>query len=346
MSVPTPPVHSASPPHSARKADHLRIAAGENALHAHPAGFDRFRLRHRALPGRDLHEVGLRTTLLGQTLSAPLIVSAMTGGTPDAQLINERLARAAARHGIGVVLGSGRPLLEDPSLLPTYRAPDRPPLLVANIGAAQILGAEGPAQAERLMELLDADALSIHLNPLQEAVQPEGEPYFGGMIEAIAATCHRLGATPVVVKEVGFGLCAEDVRELLDAGVAAIDVAGAGGTNWALVEGQRDPRAREIAEAFSDWGTPTADAVQHAQAVAPAAEIIASGGLANGVHAAVALALGATAAGLARQLLLAAQADRADHAVSVLIEQLRIATWLTGAPSTAALSRAHLEVST
>lgn len=346
MSVPSPPAPSADPPLATRKADHLRIAAGNDALHAHPAGFDRFRLRHRALPGRDLSDVQLATQLLGRQLSAPLIVSAMTGGTADAQLVNERLARAAARHGIGVVLGSGRPLLDDPSLLPTYRSTDRPPLLVANIGAAQLLGAEGPASAQRLVELLDADALSIHLNPLQEAVQPEGEPHFGGMSEAIATTCARLGGTPVVVKEVGFGLCGDDVRELLAAGVTAIDVAGAGGTNWALVEGQRDSRARDVAEAFGDWGTPTADALQHAQAVAPEAELIASGGIANGVEVATALALGARAAGLARQLLLAAQADRADHAVGVLIEQLRIATWLTGAPSCAALNRAHLEVAT
>lgn len=327
-----------------RKADHLRIAATDAALHLGSTGLERLRLRHRALPGRDLGDVDLTTHLLGRELRAPLLVSAMTGGTAEAGIVNRRLATAAAEHGIGLVFGSGRPLLQNESLLATYVGGDRPPLVLANIGAAQLLTAGGVEDAVRLVELLGADGLSIHLNPLQEAVQPEGEPYFAALIEQIAATCARLAPLPVAVKEVGFGLHAEDVRELVAAGVAAVDVAGAGGTNWALVEGQRDVRAKAVAQAFADWGTPTARAVREAAAAAGGrAQVIASGGITDGVQAATSLALGAQAAGLARQLLLAAQADRAGEEIAVLVEQLRIATWLTGAARSADLTPDHLE---
>lgn len=327
-----------------RKADHLRIAATDAALHRGSTGLEAFRLRHRALPRRDLTDVDLTTTLLGQELAAPLLVSAMTGGTAEAAVVNARLARAAARHGIGLVFGSGRPLLADPSLLHTYLGDDRPPLLLANLGAAQLLADDGLEAAERLVTLLGADGLSIHLNPLQEAVQPEGEPQFAGLLERIAAVCAHLAPIPVSVKEVGFGLHQDDVAELIGAGVVAVDVAGAGGTNWALVEGQRDPRAKSVAQAFADWGTPTAEAIRGAAAAAAGrAAVIASGGISDGVEAATSLALGASAAGFARHLLLAAQADRVDGEVAVLVEQLRIATWLTGAARSADLNPAHLE---
>ena len=161
-----------------RKADHLRIAAEPGVEHRIASGLEQVRLRHRALPERDLATVALATELLGVTLAAPLVVSAMTGGTAEAQELNRRLARAAAEHGIALVLGSGRALLEDPALLPTYRAAGagRPPLLLANLGAAQMREPDGPERAERLVEVLGADGLSVHLNPVQEAVQPEGEP--------------------------------------------------------------------------------------------------------------------------------------------------------------------------
>jgi isopentenyl-diphosphate delta-isomerase len=325
-----------------RKADHLRIAAGDDVAHAGGTGLERLRLRHRALPERDLADVSLETPLLGAQLGAPLLVSAMTGGTDEAGQINARLARAAAEHRLALVLGSGRPLLDDPSLLATYRGDDRPPLLLGNLGAAQVRGPEGPARAERLVELLGCDGLTIHLNPVQEAVQPEGEPQFSGVAAGIAAIVARLAPLPVVVKEVGFGMDAADVALLRDAGVAAIDVAGAGGTNWALVEGRRQARAEQVAAAFGDWGVPTAAALTEARAAAPALPLIASGGLRDGVDAAKALALGATAAGLARAFLLAARADAATDVAATLVRQLRIAVWAAGAASAAELSPAHL----
>jgi len=329
---------------SLRKADHLRIAAGGGVEHASPTGLAQVRLRHRALPERDLGDVSLATDLLGSRLAAPLLVSAMTGGTEAAEVVNRRLIRAASAHGIGLVLGSGRRLLEDPALLRTYRpeAGERPPLLLANLGAAQVRGPLGPERAERLVELLDADGLSVHLNPLQEAVQPEGQPDFAGVLDGIAAAVARLAPRPVVVKEVGFGMDGADVALLRGAGVAAVDVAGGGGTNWALVEGQRDPAAGARAAAFADWGVPTAVALAEARSAAPELALIASGGLRDGVDVAKSLALGASAAGLARALLVAAQADRAGEAVRTVIEQLRIAVWAAGAGSAAALGAEHL----
>lgn len=324
---------------STRKADHLRIAAGDGVGHRAGTGLDAVRLRHRALPERDLDEVSLAVQLLGTPLAAPIVVSAMTGGTPDAEVVNERLACAAADHGVALVLGSGRALLDDPGLLRTYRSPARPPLLLANLGAAQLAEPDRP---RRLVDLLGADGLSIHLNPIQEAVQPEGEPCFAGVAERIAETVTALAPLPVVVKEVGFGMDAADVALLRDAGVAAVDIAGAGGTNWALVEGRRDPRAAGVAAAFGDWGVPTATALAAARAEAPGLAIIASGGILDGVEVAKCLALGASAAGLARPLLVAAQADRASEAVAALLRQLRIATWAAGAPGAAGLGPEHL----
>ena len=327
-----------------RKSDHLRLAGGDGVEHTVPSGLERVRLRHHALPERALDDVSLRTRLLGRTLAAPLVISAMTGGTDEAGEVNRRLIRAAAEHDIAIVLGSGRKLLEDPETLRTYRPEghERPPLLLANLGAAQIKGREGAWRAEEVVDLLDADGLSIHLNPLQEAVQPEGEPDFTGVLDGIAAAVARLGSRPVVVKEVGFGLDHDDVVALRQAGVQAIDVAGAGGTNWALVEGLRDDRAGLIAGAFSGWGTPTADAIADARVAGGGLPIIASGGIRDGVDAAKCLALGATAAGIARPFLVAAQADRASEAVGAVVRQLRIATWLAGAESAQELSGEHL----
>jgi isopentenyl-diphosphate delta-isomerase len=325
-----------------RKADHLRLAAGDDVAHTAGAGFDGVRMRHRALPERDLDDVSLETELLGARLGAPLLVSAMTGGTPEAETINARLARAACEHGLALVLGSGRPLLDDPGQLPTYRSADRPPLLLCNLGAAQVRAPEGPARAEQLVELLDADGLTIHLNPIQEAVQPEGETDFAGVTAGIAAVVAHLAPVPVVVKEVGFGLDAADVALLRDAGVAAIDVAGAGGTNWALVEGRRQASAASVAAAFAEWGVPTAESLANACATAPELALIASGGLRDGVDAAKALALGASAAGLARVFLLAALADQASEVAATLVRQLRVAVWAAGAASAAELSVTHL----
>ena len=326
---------------AARKAEHLLIAAEPGVTHLSGPGLDGLRLRHRALPGRDLAGVDLASDLLGVRLAAPLVVSAMTGGTGEAAAVNDALARAAAEHGVAMVLGSGRALLDDPALLPTYRSAARPPLLLANLGVVSL----EPARAAELVERTGADGLSVHLNPIQEAVQPEGEAAFAGAVERIAATVQALAPLPVVVKEVGFGMDPEDVAALAGAGVAAIDVAGAGGTNWATIEGRRDARAGAVASAFGDWGVPTADAVRGAVAVAGDVPVLASGGLRDGVDVAKCLALGARAGGIARPLLVAAQAgpDRASDALGAVVEQLRIAVWACGAGSVAAMDAGRLQ---
>jgi isopentenyl-diphosphate delta-isomerase len=190
--------------------------------------------------------------------------------------------------------------------------------------------------------MLDADGLCVHLNPLQEAVQPEGQAAFSGVLHGLAAVVAHLAPLPVVVKEVGFGLAGEDVAALAEIGVAAVDVAGSGGTNWALVEGHRDRAAADVAAAFADWGLPTREALAHAAAAAPELPRIASGGVRDGVDCARCLALGAQAAGIASPMLVAAQHDQAEEAVGTILRQLRIATWLTGAAHVRALTREHL----
>jgi isopentenyl-diphosphate Delta-isomerase len=327
-----------------RKSEHLRIASTARVEHHTGTGLADVRLRHRALPERNLDDIELGTRVLGRSLAAPLLVSAMTGGTAEAADVNRRLLRAAAEHGIGLVLGSGRRLLDDLSLLETYRpdGAERPPLLLANIGATQLRGAAGPSRADRLVDLLGADGLSVHLNPLQEAIQPEGDTAFAGVLDGIAAVVARLAPRPVVVKEVGFGLAGGDVILLREAGVAMIDVAGAGGTNWALVEGGREDWAGRLAVAFADWGVSTVGALAQAAAAAPDLPLMASGGIRDGVDCAKCLALGAVTCGIARPLLLAAGANRAADAVATVIQQLRIATWLTGVGASSRLGREQL----
>ncbi len=335
---------TADPARIARKGQHLDAAASADAVHAHGAGFDRIRLRHRALPGRNLADVSLATTLLGKALAAPIVVSAMTGGSEASRSVNVELLSAAAEHGAAMILGSSRALVDDSDLVDTYLpCAARPPLLLANLGVSHLVLGLSPDDALRVVDRLGADGLALYLNPIQEAVQVEGEPFFARAIDHIAAVVERLAPLPVLVKEIGFGLDPADVVELIGAGVAAVDVAGAGGTNFALVEGLRDEHARELAAPFASWGRPTVEALVDAVAVANV-PVIASGGLIDGVDVARALALGATAAGVARPLLIAAREGRADQALATLIAQTRIATWCTGAPSTSALGSDHLHL--
>lgn len=332
---PGEPAPGREPPISQRKDEHLTIAARADIVHHAGTGLERLRLRHRALPGRDLDAVDLSVTFLGRRLGAPLIVSAMTGGTARARLVNARLAAAASAFGLAMGLGSGRALLEHPELVDTYRLPDRPPLVFANLGAVQFRRGVTPADAERLVDLLDADGLMLHLNALQEAIQPAGDTVFAGLEAAIGAVVARLAPRPVVVKEIGFGLAPEDVAALVPLGVAALDIAAAGGTNWALIEGRRSgsPDDAAVAEAFAAWGWPTAVALREAVRIAGPAgvPIIASGGIRDGVEVAIALALGADLIGLARPFLLAALEDRTEAYAATLVRQLRVAVWLAGA---------------
>lgn len=319
-----------------RKADHIRINLEEDvAAKGVRTGFDDWRLQHRALPEIDLDDVDLSTRFLDRRLGAPLLISCMTGGTERAHVINVRLAGVAQERRLAMGLGSCRVLLEHPEVLPTFDmrdiAPDVP--LLANLGAVQLNRGVGAAECLRLIEMLRADALVLHLNPLQEALQPEGDTCFGGLLRRIERLCAAL-TTPVIVKEVGWGIAPDLVASLIDAGVAAVDVAGAGGTSWSEVERHRmtDAGRARVAAAFASWGIPTADAVREARAAAPAATVIASGGVRDGIDVAKALALGADLAALAGPMLRAAASGEGPlrEAVDGLIEELRLAMFCTG----------------
>jgi isopentenyl-diphosphate delta-isomerase len=301
-------------------------------------GFERYRFLHQALPEIDLAQVDTRTELFGRRLQVPLLISSMTGGTEEAGRVNRSLAEVAQARGLAMGLGSGRVLLERPELLDTFRvrplAPDA--LLLANLGAVQLAKGITADDCRRLVDRLEADALVLHLNPLQEAVQPEGDVCFGGLLARIDALCAAL-ELPVVVKEVGWGIAPDTVRRLVDAGVAAVDVAGAGGTSWSEVERHRiaDPVRTRVAAAFADWGIPTAEALRLARRAAPEARIFASGGVRTGIDLAKAIALGADVAGMAGPFLRAACAgEGAAHDLAVeLGEVLRVAMFCVGAPT-------------
>jgi isopentenyl-diphosphate delta-isomerase len=322
---------------ASRKDEHLRINIDEDvAAKGIDAGFDDFRLLHCALPDIDLADVDMRTTFLGRPVGAPLLISCMTGGTEQTRVINERLSRAAQRHGLAMGLGSCRVLLEQPEVLRTFDvraiAPDVP--LLANLGAVQLNLGVGVEECRALLRTLRADALVLHLNPLQEALQPSGNTVFGGLLARIAHVCAELGA-PLIVKEVGWGISEDVVARLFEAGVAAVDVAGAGGTSWSEVERHRiaDPVRARVAAGFAGWGIPTTEALIRATAIAPDRMIIASGGVRDGIDVAKALTLGAAAAGIAGPLVRAAAAgdDALEETVEVILEELRLAMFCVGA---------------
>ena len=330
-----------------RKADHLRLSLEADVGFASvDTGLDRIHVIPRALPERALDEVDLCADLWGRRLSTPLIISCMTGGVSEAGPVNRALAAAAQEHRVALGLGSARVLLEDPSAEGFWVRDVAPDVLIlANLGAVQ-LHEYTADDCARLVELCGADALVLHCNAVQEAVQPGGDTDFSGLLAAIADVCQHLDVA-VVVKEVGFGLSPTDVAHLVDAGVAGVDVAGAGGTNWAVVEGLRDTAAGEVAAAFADWGLPTADAVAGARSTLDAAGagagevvLVGSGGLRHGLDALKVLCLGADVAGIARGFLPAAAAgpEQAIAAVGTVCRQLRIAAWAAGAATPADLT--------
>jgi isopentenyl-diphosphate delta-isomerase len=328
---------------SSRKADHVRINVERDVGSKGVVnGFDEYRLINCALPEIDLQDVDTSCTVFGRRLRAPLLISCMTGGTQEAREINTILARAAQDHGLAMGLGSGRALLENPDLLQTFdvRAVAPDVLLFANLGAVQLNKGYGVAECRRLVEMLQADALVLHLNALQEAVQPEGDTVFRGLIDKIAVVCAKL-ELPVIAKEVGWGIAPEEVHALFDAGCAAVDLAGAGGTSWSEVERYRiaEPWRAKVAAAFAGWGIPTAESLRGAVQLGPYGLLIASGGIRSGMDAVKALALGADLVGVAGPFLRAAA--RGDDAASDLArefaEVLRVAMFAMGEPNLARL---------
>ncbi|MCP4417530.1 MAG: type 2 isopentenyl-diphosphate Delta-isomerase [Chloroflexi bacterium] len=335
--------------HERRKADHIRINLEEDiSFNKLTTGLENYFFMHQALPEIDLDAVNTGTTLFGKPLTTPLLISSMTGGTAEAGEINRILAQAAQSTGIAMGLGSQRAAIEDSSLESTYQvrqiAPDI--LLFANIGAVQLNYNYGLSHCLRAVDMCEADALILHFNPLQEAVQPEGDGNFANLLGKVEQICHAL-PVPVIAKEVGWGFSEKSARQLVEAGIAAIDVAGAGGTSWSQVEMYRAPTARHahVAGAFIDWGIPTAVSIQYCRRTAPNLPIIASGGISNGIDVAKCVALGANLVGLAGDFLRAADKNGVDGVIEMaetINNELRIAMFCAGAENMDALSRTPL----
>jgi isopentenyl-diphosphate delta-isomerase len=332
-----------------RKDQHLDVVLSGGGRHARDAGFDAIRFVHEALPDLDHAKIDLGVDFLGRRLKAPFLISSMTGGPARAEAINAHLAEAAQALGIALAVGSQRGALEggaggglNASL--RDRAPDTP--ILANIGAAQLTRGFGVDEARRVMEMIGADALIVHLNPLQEACQPEGDRDWWGVGAALEALVRKLDA-PVVVKETGAGISAATARRLEAMGVAAIDVAGAGGANWGLIEGERatEPGDKAHALAFADWGIPTARCIAEVRAACPGVTLVGSGGVRDGVDAAKAIRLGADVVGQAAGVLKAAtlSSEAVVAHFDLAIRQLRTACLCTGSANLAALKQAQLQ---
>ena len=319
-----------------RKADHVRINLERDVgAKGITSGFDDYRFVNCALPEIDLAQVDTSTAVLGRLLQAPILISCMTGGTQQARHINHVLAKVAQAHGFAMGLGSARALIEQPQLLSTFDvrsvAPDV--LLLANLGAVQLNKGYGAAECTKLVEMLRADALVLHLNAIQEALQPEGDTCFAGLLAKIAQLCAQLDV-PVVVKEVGWGIAPDAVRALFDAGVAAVDLAGAGGTSWSEVERHRIEEAwrANAAAAFAGWGIPTAECLRAARRIEPRGLLVASGGVRSGLDVVKAIALGADLVGIAGPFLRAAASgiDAVTDLAKELHEVLRVAMFGLG----------------
>ena len=326
-----------------RKSEHLRVCIEEDVeFQQLTSGLEKYRFTHCCLPELDRSDIELGTTFLGKSLKAPILISSMTGGTELAHLVNTRLATVAQRYGLAMGVGSQRIALEQPELAPTFAVRSLAPdiLLLANLGAVQLNYGCGLEDCLKLVELLEADALILHLNPLQEWVQSGGDSNFKGLLAKIQQICAQL-PVPVIAKEVGNGISSMMAQRLIEAGVAAIDVAGAGGTSWAKVESQRakDPKQRHLGQVFADWGLPTAECITAIRTLNSTIPLIASGGLKNGLDLAKSIALGADLGGLARPFLVAAIESEAavDELVKFLIAELEIVLFCTGNPNLSAL---------
>ncbi len=338
------------PTTESRKVDHIRINLEQDVQFPRTTtGLERYRFLHQALPELNLSEVDTSVEVFGKGLASPILISSMTGGTDMAREINRNLARAAQQHQIAMGLGSQRAAIEDAALTDSYAIRDVAPdiLLFANVGAVQLNYGYGLSQCRKAVDMVGADALILHFNVLQEAVQAEGDINFAGLLGKVEYVCANLDV-PVIAKEVGWGFSEANVRDLAQAGVSAIDVAGAGGTSWSEVEYHRAPSGfhARVARSFADWGIPTSDAIQYARSAAPELPVFASGGLRDGIDIAKCIALGADLAGLASPFLRAASESSA--AVGELIQelnaQLRIAMLCTASQDLDALRQAELQL--
>jgi isopentenyl-diphosphate delta-isomerase len=330
-----------------RKKEHLEICLDTGSVSSGATtGLDRYRFVHNALPELDLDEIDVQTTFLGKPLQAPILISSMTGGFDLARKVNRNLAAAAQRLGIAMGVGSQRVAIEAPQAADSFQvrdvAPDIP--LFANLGAVQFNYGYGIEQCRRAVAMIGADALILHLNVLQEAMQPEGNRNFRGLTDKIAAVCREL-EVPVIAKEVGNGICVEVAQRLHGAGVAAIDVAGRGGTAWSAVEAQRAAQeGKRYSNTFTDWGIPTEEALVGVRSALPTVPLIASGGIRSGLDIAKAIALGADLGAFGQPLLAAAleSSDKVVEHISAVIHELKVSMLCAGARDLASLRKVTL----
>ncbi len=336
---------------ASRKDDHIRINIEQDVqFKSISNGLDKLYFNHDALPELDLDDIDTTITILGKKLSMPLLISCMTGGTAKAGRVNRILAEAAQHAGIGLGLGSMRVALESSASVSSFQVRDIAPdiLLFANIGAVQLNYGVTADDCRRLVDLSGADALVLHFNPLQEALQHEGQTNFSGLLNQVKTLCEVLGRDGiyVVAKEVGWGFSEKTCRNLADAGVAAIDVAGAGGTSWSQVEMYRssDDSVKRVSSVFADWGISTANTIVNARQGASKVTCIASGGLRNGVEVAKCLCLGASMTGMAHPFLQAAMhsTERVLDTICEIEQQLRVSMFCSGARTISDLQQISL----
>jgi len=334
-----------------RKADHIEICLKEDVqARTATTGFEDVHLVHRALPEIEREKIDLSTTVFGYKFSAPLFVGAMTGGIAKALKINAAIAEAVEELDLGMSVGSQRVVIKNKKVKRSFsiireKAPKA--FILANIGGPQLVEEYGVKEVKKAVEMVEANALAIHLNGLQEAVQPKGDTNYSGLIRKIDEVAKEVDV-PVIVKETGAGIAAEDAKLLEEAGVAGIDVAGAGGTSWAAVEyyrakARQDVFNQKLGETFWDWGIPTAvSLVEAVQSVN--VPVIASGGIRNGIDAAKALALGASLASATYPFLQPATKSSEDvkKALRLLVGEVRNAMFLVGADSLKELQKVPL----
>ncbi|BAQ62687.1 isopentenyl-diphosphate delta-isomerase [Geminocystis sp. NIES-3708] len=319
-----------------RKDDHIKICLDEKVQFKEVKnGLEKYIFIHNCLPELDYENINISTNFLGKKLNSPLLISSMTGGTENAQIINQRLAIIAQKYRLGMGIGSGRVIIEKPEVAKTFQIRSLCPdiLLLANIGAVQLNYGYTWRECLKLIEILEADGLILHLNPLQECIQSEGDTNFKDLLVKIGVICEKL-PVPVIVKEVGNGISAKIAKKLMERGIQAIDVAGAGGTSWAMVESERSDSKlkRELGKTFANWGIPTADCVKDIAKKYPDIPLIASGGIRSGLDVAKLLALGADIVGLAYPFLKAAMTsmETLEELVELLNAEIQTVLFCTG----------------
>jgi isopentenyl-diphosphate delta-isomerase len=320
-----------------RKADHIKINLEQDVRSALTTGLESYHFVHQALPELDLARIDPSLSLFGKRLAAPILISSMTGGTEEAGEINQRLAEAAQEVGVAMGVGSQRAALEHLEQTSTFSivratAPDI--LLFANLGAVQLNYGYGIDHCRRAVDMIKADALIFHLNPLQEAVQDAGDTNFAGLANKIEGICKKI-EVPVIAKEVGWGISERTAKLLAGCGVSAIDVAGAGGTSWSQVEMHRAPDefTRKLAATFVGWGIPTAESILNVKRALPDMPVFASGGIKDGLDIAKCVALGASLGGMAGQFLKAAavSTEKAVEMMKLTKRQIEVTMFACGA---------------